>query len=99
MIISDLNYLEVVQTENIVGGIADIDNYTNLEFYEVVDVYKEFDVKADVALALLQKLMQLPTVKMLTPKHSASPTPTTVSLPLVLPLFQSQVNPNYLKNQ
>ena len=48
MIISDLNYLEVVQSQNIVGGIADIDNYTNLEFYEVVDVYKEFDVKADV---------------------------------------------------
>jgi hypothetical protein len=48
MIISDLNYLEVVQPENIVGGIANIEAYTNLEFYECVDVYKEFEVYADV---------------------------------------------------
>ena len=48
MIISDLNYLEVVQSQNIVGAIADIYAYTNLNFYEFVDVYKEFDVKANV---------------------------------------------------
>jgi hypothetical protein len=48
MIISDLNYLEVVQQENIVGGIADIEAYTDLEFYETVDIYKEFDVKSYV---------------------------------------------------
>jgi hypothetical protein len=48
MIISDLNYLEVVQQENIIGGISDIEAYTNLEFYEVVDIYKEFNVDAYV---------------------------------------------------
>jgi hypothetical protein len=48
MIISDLNYLEVVQQENIVGGIADIHAYTDLAFYEVVDIYKEFNVDAYV---------------------------------------------------
>jgi hypothetical protein len=45
MIISDLNYLEVVQQENIVGGIADID----ISFYEVVDISQEFEVCADVS--------------------------------------------------
>jgi hypothetical protein len=49
MIISDLNYLEFVQQENIVGGIADIHAYTDLAFYEVVDIYKEFNVDAYVS--------------------------------------------------
>jgi hypothetical protein len=49
MIISDLNYLEVVQQENIVGGIANIEAYTNLAFYEVVDIEKDFCVEAYVS--------------------------------------------------
>ena len=48
MIISDLNHLEVVQQENIVGGISNLDYTTNLEFYETVYIDKEFDVYAEV---------------------------------------------------
>lgn len=49
MIISDLNYLEVVQQENIVGGISDRYAYTDLTFYETVDIEKNFCVEAYVS--------------------------------------------------
>ncbi|MEG4856617.1 hypothetical protein QUB75_01935 [Microcoleus sp. K1-B6] len=49
MIISDLNYLEVVQQENIVGGISDYEASTYLTFYEDVYIEKDFCVESYVS--------------------------------------------------
>lgn len=52
MIISDLNYLEVVQQETSVvrGGEIDVEIYkdVDVDVYEDVDIYKDFDVDSEV---------------------------------------------------
>ncbi|MFM6205696.1 hypothetical protein, partial [Planktothrix sp.] len=52
MIISDLNYLESAESSAIVGGIylgsGKFNKSTSLYVKEVVDIYKDVDVKVDI---------------------------------------------------
>ena len=52
MIISDLNYLESAESSAIVGGIylgsGKFNKSTSLYVKEVVDIYKDVDVKVDM---------------------------------------------------
>jgi hypothetical protein len=48
MIISDLNHLEVVEGNSIVGGIANKFAKTYLEFKEIVDIEKKIVSKPDI---------------------------------------------------
>jgi len=48
MIISDLNHLEVVEGNSIVGGISDKKVKTVLEFKEKIDIEKKIVSKPDI---------------------------------------------------